>query len=90
MKRIILALICGIAMMAPSIASAQGGSTCQSYNPQLCNKVSNQTAQRTTAAQTSAASTLPFTGMDLVALIAGGSVLLGAGLVVRQLSRDPS
>ncbi len=85
MKRII-ALIAGIAFMLPSVALAQGGSTCQTYNPQLCSEVSNNAAQKTTA--TTSASTLPFTGLDVVLLAAGGATLLGAGLVVRRLSRD--
>ena len=33
------------------------------------------------------ASTLPFTGLDVVLLVAGGGTLLGAGFVVRRLSR---
>jgi hypothetical protein len=47
-------------------------STCQAYNPQDC---------------TPASASLPFTGIDLVLLLGGGSVLLGTGLVVRYLSR---
>jgi hypothetical protein len=84
MKRI-LPLIVGIALLVPSAAMASGGSTCQSYNPQLC---SNVNAARTTA--TTSASTLPFTGLDVLLLAAGGGALLGAGLVVRRLSRDLS
>jgi hypothetical protein len=80
MKRIV-ALVAGIALMLPGVALAEGGSTCQSYNPQLCS-VSSNTAQRTTA------STLPFTGLDVVLLAVGGGALLGAGLVIRRLSRD--
>jgi hypothetical protein len=34
-----------------------------------------------------AASTLPFTGLDAILLAAGGATLLGAGAVVRVLSR---
>ncbi|MGH2866537.1 MAG: hypothetical protein ACRDNK_03075 [Solirubrobacteraceae bacterium] len=85
MKKIV-ALIVGLALMAPSAALAQGGSTCQSYNPQLCS-VSSNTKDRTTAT-TASASTLPFTGLDVVLLAAGGGALLGAGLLVRRLSRD--
>jgi|NGEPerStandDraft_6_1074524.scaffolds.fasta_scaffold542450_1 hypothetical protein len=85
MKKIV-ALIVGLALMAPSAALAAGSSTCQSYNPQLCS-VSSNTQARTTAT-TSTASTLPFTGLDVVLLVAGGAVLLGAGLLVRRLSRD--
>ncbi len=83
MKRIV-ALIVGLALMAPVAALAQGGSTCQSYNPQLCS-VSSNTDAKTTA---TTASTLPFTGLDVVLLAAGGGALLGAGLLVRRLSRD--
>ncbi|MGI8559432.1 MAG: hypothetical protein ACR2ND_14210 [Solirubrobacteraceae bacterium] len=83
MKRIV-ALIVGVALMAPSVAFASGGSTCQSYNPQLCS-VSSNDAQRNTS---TSSSTLPFTGLDVALLAAGGAALLGAGLVVRRLSRD--
>ena len=88
MKRIV-ALIIGIALMVPSTALAAGGSTCQSYNPQLCS-VSNANQSRTVGSTTSSASTLPFTGLDVLLLAAGGGALLGAGLVIRRLSRDLS
>jgi hypothetical protein len=84
MKKIV-ALIVGLALMAPSAALAQGGSTCQSYNPQLCSVAGNTHG---TTATTASASTLPFTGLDVVLLAAGGGVLLGAGLLVRRLSRN--
>jgi hypothetical protein len=32
---------------------------------------------------------LPFTGLDVVLLIAGGATLLAGGLVVRRLSHRP-
>jgi hypothetical protein len=86
MKKI-LALIVGIALLVPSAALASGGSTCQSYNPQLCS-VASANQSRTTG--TTSASTLPFTGLDVLLLAAGGGALLGAGLVVRRLSRDLS
>jgi hypothetical protein len=79
MKRIATMLV-GIALVlaAPSSALASSSSTCQAYNPQLCSNVS--------AASTSSG-TLPFTGLDVVLLAAGGGMLVGAGLVVRRLSR---
>ncbi len=83
MKRIV-ALIVGMALLVPSAAFASGSSTCQSYNPQLCS-VSSNTAKRMVG---STPSTLPFTGLDVLLLAAGGGALLGAGLVVRRLSRN--
>ncbi|HKO27868.1 MAG TPA: hypothetical protein VJU80_10455 [Solirubrobacteraceae bacterium] len=35
----------------------------------------------------SSTGTLPFTGLDVVLLVAGGGTLLAAGFVVRKLSR---
>jgi hypothetical protein len=81
MKRIApLALAIAFAFPGSALASS---STCQAYNPQLCNSVTATTA-------TKGESTLPFTGLDVVLLAVGGGTLLGAGLVVRRLSRRVS
>ena len=72
-------------------ASAFADSTCQQYSSEVCsahNVASQQAARSGTTAQTTNASTLPFTGLDVVLLAAGGAALLGAGVVVRRLSRD--
>ncbi len=115
MKKTLLAVLVGLAMMAPSVAFAN--SSCQAYSGKTCPPTSSTTSTQaappttgapttgatptatptpaapgtpaSTASATAASGTLPFTGLDLVALLAGGSVLLGAGLVVRRLSRDP-
>ncbi len=90
MKRIvILAVAVAIALMIPSVALG-ASSTCQAYNPQECGS-SNQgtsTTEGTEATTTAATSTgtLPFTGLDVALLAAGGGTLLGAGFVVRRLS----
>jgi hypothetical protein len=88
MKRFV-ALLIGMMLILPSAALAEGGSTCQSYNPQLCSVQSNTASKTTptTTTTTTTTSTLPFTGLDVVLLAAGGATLLGAGLVVRRLSR---
>jgi hypothetical protein len=87
MKRFV-ALLIGMMLILPSAAFAEGGSTCQSYNPQLCSVQSNTASKTTpTTTTTTSTSTLPFTGLDVVLLAAGGATLLGAGLVVRRLSR---
>lgn len=105
MKKIVLALIVGLAMLVPSSALAVS-SSCEAYKHKTCPPTSNTTTSTspaptgtspTTGANTVGAGTtsattssgaLPFTGLDLVALLGGATVLLGAGLVVRHLSRD--
>lgn len=88
MKRI-ATIIIGLALLLPGGALASGSSTCQSYNPQLCSVASNNAAQNSPSATTAAASsTLPFTGLDVVLLAVGGGTLLGAGVVVRRMSRS--
>jgi hypothetical protein len=81
MKRIAILIATVGVLLLPSAALAN--STCQQYSSQDC----NVTVASTTTAQTTSASTLPFTGLDVVLLAAGGMTLLGAGLVVRHLSR---
>ncbi|MGI8714998.1 MAG: hypothetical protein ACR2NR_17815 [Solirubrobacteraceae bacterium] len=81
-------LLPGAALLLPGAALAN--STCQSYSSQTCQVSSNQ-GSRTTATSptaTASASSLPFTGLDVVLLAAGGGSLLGAGLVMRRLSRS--
>ncbi len=90
MKRIsaLVGVLGVLALAIPSIAVA-ASSTCQAYGPQTCSSVSNGNVSNGTASTTSADSsgTLPFTGLDVVLLVAGGGMLLGAGFVVRRLSR---
>jgi hypothetical protein len=88
MKRI-AALVGVLAFMAlPGTAFAQS-STCQQYDT-LCSTVSNSTSGSsgpTDSTNATTASTLPFTGLDVVLLVAGGGALLSAGFVVRRVSR---
>jgi hypothetical protein len=86
MKRIVTLIVSLALVTLPSVAFA-ASSTCQSYSAQLCNVASNTTSRTTGTTSTSTASTLPFTGLDVGLLVAGGGVLLGAGLVVRRFSR---
>ncbi len=79
MKRIATLLAALAILVAPSAAVAQS-STCQAYNPQLCSSVSS--------GEESSSATLPFTGIDVGLLAVGGGGLLGAGLVVRRLSKN--
>jgi hypothetical protein len=91
MKRIAtLVVVVIIVMMVPGSALAQSSSTCQAYNPELCS-VSGESSSSVSAANSGSSSsssgTLPFTGLDVALLAIGGGGLLGAGLVVRRLSR---
>lgn len=96
MKRL-LALVVTASLALPGVAAAQGSNGCssqnQTYGSQDCQVISNNNS-RTTANTTATrgvsstnASSLPFTGLDVGLLLAGGGTLLGAGLVVRRLSR---
>jgi hypothetical protein len=89
MKRFVTLVVVGAALLVPAGALASS-STCQAYNPQLCSikhDSSNDATNTTATPATNSQSTLPFTGLDVVLLVAGGGSLLGAGLVVRRLSR---
>jgi hypothetical protein len=89
MKRFVTLFVVGVALLAPAGALAVSSSTCQAYGQQLCavQGSSNNAANTTTNTTTTSQSTLPFTGLDVVLLVVGGGALLGAGLVVRVLSR---
>jgi hypothetical protein len=77
-----------LALMAPGMALASSSSTCQGYHHQACESVSSGTSGTGNGSTTvNSAGTLPFTGLDVVLLVAGGGMLLGAGFVVRRLSR---
>ncbi len=85
--RRIAALALLLALIMPASALASGSSTCQAYNPQLCTTISGTDATTSTAAHTTSAKTLPFTGLDAGLLVGGGLALLAAGVAVRIVSR---
>jgi hypothetical protein len=69
--------VLALALLAPTAAMAAGSSSCQAYN----------NCAPTTVTTGTSSGTLPFTGLDVVLLVAGGGTLLAAGFVVRRLSR---
>lgn len=81
MKRIsaLVGVLAVLALMLPTTAVA-ASSTCQGYNQANCAPITITTGN--------GSGSLPFTGLDVVLLVAGGGVLLGAGFVVRRLSRQ--
>lgn len=88
MKRLAMLVATIGVLLLPGAAFAD--SSCQQYN--TCGSSSTQTqtissSQTGVASTTATRGTLPFTGIDVVLLLAGGGTLLGAGLVVRRLSR---
>jgi hypothetical protein len=62
-----------------SSGSASGSSSSGSMNGANC-------ADTGPIAASTSTGSLPFTGLDLAALAAGGAVLLGAGMVLRRYS----
>jgi hypothetical protein len=75
MKRTATMLV-GLALaVAPATASAQSSSTCQAYNPELCDVTGNTAG--------TSEGTLPFTGLDVGLLAIAGGALVGAGVIVR-------
>jgi hypothetical protein len=83
MKRIaaLVGVVGMLALAVPSLAVAS--STCQAYGSQTCGSVGNGNVTTSSASS----GTLPFTGLDVVLLVAGGGTLLAAGFLVRRLSR---
>ncbi len=74
----IAVLVVGLAfMLLPASAFAQSdSSTCQAYHSETCDLSSD--------------ASLPFTGVNVFALAAGGGALLAAGFVIRRLSHSAS
>lgn len=71
-----------LALLAPTAAMAASSSSCQTYHNCAPTTVTTGAGTGTTSS-----GTLPFTGLDVVLLVAGGGTLLAAGFVVRRLSR---
>lgn len=87
MRRITILCVIGFAMALPATSLAAGGSTCQAYNPQLCSSVGAGSASNGPGSSATSSGSLPFTGLDVVLLVAGGGMLLATGFLVRRLSR---
>ena len=92
MKRIsALVGVLGVLALAVAPSAALASSTCQGYSPQTpCSSVGSgnvSTGPGATEAANTSSGTLPFTGLDVVLLVAGGGTLLAAGFVVRRLAR---
>jgi hypothetical protein len=78
----VVALLCGFVLAVAAPAWAQNPAQ-NAYAPSSVNELSE-----VQASSTSEASTLPFTGIDVLGIAAVGVVLLGAGVVVRHQTRS--
>lgn len=84
MKRLTALLGVLIVLALPATSLASSSSNCQAYNPQLCGSVSAGSNGGDSS------HTLPFTGINVGFLTLIGASFLGAGFVVRRMSRDVS
>ena len=83
MKWFVIGLVALCVMLAPAAAGAQS-STCEAYNPQLCNSSSGTAGSSSTATgEVTSTGALPFTGLDTGALVFAGGLLVVAGFGVR-------
>jgi hypothetical protein len=81
-----------LSLAVPQFALAQT-SNCQGYsNPALCvphsifdpGIVGSETASRSGESTTTSSSSLPFTGLNVLLLVAAGAGVLGTGIVLRR------
>ena len=98
---IVVALVAAAVLVPAALASGGNGSSSYGYGGSAGNvqtplqsgaKPSTQTSgavKGTSSAPVKSTGTLPFTGMDLAFLVAGGVVLIAFGASVRRLSRHP-
>jgi hypothetical protein len=80
--RCVLVLVCAVLVLAPS-ALAGGGAAGKGYGGSAGN-VQNQVGTGNAAG---ASGSLPFTGLDLALLVAGGATLLVVGAGMRRAAR---
>jgi hypothetical protein len=86
MKRIAV-VAASLSLMVAAPAMAATSSTCPAYHPD-CNNIQHFGTTPITTSTTSTG-TLPFTGLDVGLLVAGGGSLLGLGFVLRRTSKHP-
>ena len=86
MRRVATFLV-GMALVLSVPGSAlAASSTCQAYNSQTGCTTTTGTTTGIPASTTATTGSLPFTGMDVVLLLAGAGILICTGLFVRRLS----
>jgi hypothetical protein len=82
MKRNIVAVVASLSLVAAAPAGAAVSPTCGAYHPTCSNIVSSDSPTATTGT-----GSLPFTGLDVGLLVAGGGSLAGLGFVIRRTSK---
>jgi hypothetical protein len=90
-KARVLVLATIVAALAFSAQAFAGGSLVATYGgPANTPQVKTQTAAAPVVSPDNASGTLPFTGLDVLPILAGGAILLLAGTALRRSSRKHS
>jgi hypothetical protein len=91
MKRNIVAVVASLSLVAAAPAGAAVSPTCRAYHPRCSSIVSSSSSPNTSATPTTTTTTgtgsLPFTGLDVGLLVAGGGSLAGLGYAIRRTSK---
>jgi hypothetical protein len=88
MKRNIVAVVASMSLVAAAPAVAAVSPTCSGYHPNCSSLVSaSDSPATTTTTATTGTGSLPFTGLDVGLLVAGGGSLAGLGFVIRRTSK---
>lgn len=88
MKRI-AALAASLSLMVAAAPAMAASATCPSYHPD-CNSIEHfgtPPSSPPVTTSTTSTGTLPFTGLDVGLLVAGGGSLLGLGFLLRRTSK---
>jgi hypothetical protein len=95
MRRVFLVVMCGIMLGVASPAFAAGSPSSSTYGGPANSQLTSVTSQLTSttpdgpnSAKTVSASSLPFTGLDVGAIVVIAAGLLASGLALRVRSRS--
>ena len=95
---IALVAVLAVALVVPAVASAQGGPSGVEYNSadqlvvdaaQSGGNGGNNGGGETSSLNDPVVSSLPFTGVDVLAMTLAALVITGGGFALRRLSRPP-
>jgi hypothetical protein len=94
LKIFVLAVIASVVLVPAALAGGNSGSTSYGYptagnvQPTIQKGAKAAAKKSSPPAKVVKTGTLPFTGLDLVYVLAGGVLLLGTGLALRTVGRS--